>query len=59
MVLGGQYVVVTVSWLSEENIYIYKERGKEKRRQGGMFLEREDEGGEYELGWILKRKSGI
>ena len=36
MVLGGQYVVVTVSWLSEENTYI--ERGKEKRRQGGNVL---------------------
>ena len=40
-------------------IYIYKERGKEKRRQGGMFLEREDEGGEYELGWKLKIKMSI
>ena len=39
--------------------YIYKERGKEKRRQGGMFLEREDKGGQYELGWKLKRKRGI
>ena len=39
--------------------YIYKERGKEKRRQGGMFLEREDEGGEYELGWKLKIKMSI
>ena len=57
MVLGGQYVVVTVSWLSEENTYI--ERGKEKRRQGGMFIEREDEGGEYELGWKLKIKMSI
>ena len=39
--------------------YIHKERGKEKRRQGGMFLEREDKGGEYELGWKLKRKMSI
>ncbi|RVW91828.1 putative disease resistance protein [Vitis vinifera] len=42
MVLGGQYVVVTVSWLSEENTYI--ERGKEKRRQGGNVLRKRDEG---------------
>ena len=46
MVLGSQHVVVTVSWLSEKKIYIQRERGKEKRRQGGMFLERDDEGGE-------------
>ena len=25
---------------------VYTERGKEKRRQGGTFLERDDEGGE-------------
>ena len=46
MVLGSQHVVVTVSWLSEKKIYIQRERGKEKRRQGGTFLERDDEGGE-------------
>ena len=25
MVLGGQYVVVTVNWLSDKNIYIKRE----------------------------------
>ena len=50
MVLGDQYVVVTVSWLSEKNIYIYTQRKGEKTSRG-MFVEREDEGGECELGW--------
>ena len=45
MVLGGQYVVVTVSWLSEKNIYIYIER---KGGQGGLFLERENKGNNEE-----------
>nr|CAN73883.1 hypothetical protein VITISV_018828 [Vitis vinifera] len=40
MVLGGQYMEAT--------------GGKETRGQGGMFLEREDEGGERELGRKLR-----
>ena len=62
MVLGGQYMEATVSWLSEESIYfIYIHREERRRGQRGMFLEREDEGGERELGRklrILNEKDG-
>ena len=34
VVLGGQYVVVAVSWLSEKNIYIHRE----ERRSRGIVL---------------------
>ena len=35
-------------------LYIHTQGGKETRGQGGMFLEREDEGGERELGRKLR-----
>ena len=37
MVLGSQYMLVAVSWLSEKNIYRERERGMEKRRKGNIL----------------------
>ena len=37
---------------------MYRERkgGKEKRGQGGMFLEREEEGGECQFAWKQRKR---
>ena len=48
MLFGSQYV-------SEEYRYVQKRR-KEKRSQGGMYLEREEESGDCELAWKKNEK---
>ena len=48
MVLGSQYMVVAVSWLSEKNIYREREREEWRRDVRGIFFEREDEGNNEE-----------
>ena len=39
MVLGGQYVVVTVNWLSDKNIYIKREE-RRKDVEGNVLRKR-------------------
>ena len=46
MVLGGQYVMHGHCKLAFRVKYMYRKRRKEKRDQGGMFLEMEEEGAE-------------